>query len=51
MNIEAIDHSISEKFSILDQEPVKKACRALRTRVEALIRAEGGYIEKSKQDV
>ena len=45
-SVDAIKQAVVEQFALLDKESLVKACRVFRTRVEAVIAAEGGYIEK-----
>ena len=45
-NMESITQSAMEEFSLLERDLVIKACKAFRTRIEQVIAADGGYIEK-----
>lgn len=44
-NVATLQASIEAAFADLDKEQLKRACSRFRTRIEAVITANGGYIE------
>ena len=44
-NVASLQASITPAFANLDKQQYKKACSRFRQRIEAVIAAEGGYIE------
>ena len=45
-NLDSLKTAIVEQFALLDRHDIIKACRAFRTRVEKVVKAEGGHIEQ-----
>ena len=47
-NVESLKRSLKNAWADLDEETIRNSCANAHKRLEAVVEAEGGYIEKNR---